>query len=486
MTSAALLVALEPAKGVAARFLDGEVQVREFALPSEADGQAGPASAVKEALAALGHDGGGICLGVPSAHVMAAQVPTDDLPRKGRRSLLLYRLEEHLPMDAEEITADFLPAAGGRSLGIAIETAGVAPLIGALTEAGIEVEAISPTALLALWQLVEESEVAADFYLLAFEDHTDIFRMMDGQPVAWYVTSPETAAVCQAMHVDLLARPIAPASGSAVLAGALTEGQAQAIAADTGIACKRVEGKPLIAEAAVAAQALVAGTGAGWINLRRDALAPAERLRRLRRPLQAAAALAMLLMVATCIAAWVRVVRYEAEASRLTDQQRAVFARLYPNVRVPPGIRRWMESEASRLAGLSGAAGALPEQPSALETLRRAAGGFPKDLRFRLVDIRVEPGEILLEGQARSHADAETVAKGIASGGFVMESPRTENLVRGGVAFTLAGKPAAANAAATKPPVPSAAVPGTIAPGKAPPKVAAPAVPTPTGKGGKP
>jgi hypothetical protein len=308
--------------------------------------------------------------------------------------------------------------------------------------------------------------------------------MADGRPIAWYVTSLETADISRAVHVDLLARPAPGAAPGALVAGPMAEEQAQAVAADTGVACKRVEGKPLFEEAARAAQALLAGKNAGWVNLRRDALAPAHRLRRLRRPLRAAAALVMLLMAVTIVAAWVRVARYEAETSRLTDQERAVFARLYPNTRVPPGIRRWMESEASRLAGLSGATGTAPDQASALETLRLAAGGFPRDLRFRLVDLRVEPGELFLEGQARSHADAETVARGIAAAGFVMEPPRTENLVKGGVAFTLAGKPAAPGAAVTRTPAPSAVAPKAVAPDKAPPKPAAPAT---TGtKGGKP
>jgi hypothetical protein len=193
---------------------------------------------------------------------------------------------------------------------------------------------------------------------------------------------------------------------------------------------------------------------------------------RLARPLKVTAALMFALMAVVTAGSWLGAMRYDAQVSRLLDCERAVFSQLYPNASVPPAVRKWLESESMRLAGVSGASGALPEQPFALETLRKVAAGLPKDTRLRILDLRIEPGEVFLEGQARSHADAEVVARGVASAGFVMEAPRTETLVKGGVAFTLAGKPGA----------PSAAAPA----GKAPPKTATAAPTAAQTKDGRP
>jgi hypothetical protein len=153
--------------------------------------------------------------------------------------------------------------------------------------------------------------------------------------------------------------------------------------------------------------------------------------------------LGLAFLIVVSAGAWWHAFRCEAASSRLEDEERVVFRRLYPNVSVPPGVRRWMAAESTRLKGLSG--GGMPDQPSALERLRLVTAGLPKDLRFRILDLRVEPTEVALDGQALSHADAETLARGIAkAGGFAVEAPRTENLPKGGVAFTIVAQPAAA------------------------------------------
>ncbi len=448
MSRPAFLIALEPSQGFAARVAGLQVEVRPFAWPAEGDATAARAEAIREALASLAYDGSGLGLGLPSSQVLAAQVLCDNLPRQGRHAALLYRLEEHLPIDAEKLTADFLPAAGGRALGVAVETAPVRGLLDRLAQVGVETEVICPTAFLALWQIARQADTRADYVLLGFADHVDVFRMADSQPVAWYVAPPDAAEVARAVQVDLLTHPADADAGTGLVAGPLEAGFLDAVGAATGVACRQVAESSCVTPAAQATPAALNGEGAGWVNLCRDGLATANRLRRLRRPIGAAVALALVLLAVVSAGAWWRGRLYRAESDRLVEAQQAIFSRLYPNTSVPIGVRRWLASEASRLAGLSGAGETLPKTPAALDALRHVAQGLPTDLRFRLVDLRIEPAEIFLEGQARSHADAEAVARGIAKAGpFTMEPPRTESLVKGGVAFTLAGKQAATPAA---------------------------------------
>ena len=477
MKSGTILVTIEGGSGMVAQACGREVRLHEFPVPADAAGQVDPTTAVVEALASLGlQRGASICLGVPSDQVMPAPVATDGLPRKGRRALLVYRMEEHLPMDAEELSVDFLPAVGGRALGVAVETAPLRDLVNRLEASGVEVESIVPTSLLVLWQLVTQSKEQADFFILGSAGRVDIFRMTDGRPVSWHVTSLETADVCRAIHVDLLATAGGDAPPRAVCAGSFTQEQVQAIASDTGLAVTHREDPSC---PTLASQALAAGQDAGWINLRRGGLAPTDRLRKLQRPLKVTAALALALVAVVTGGSWLRAALYDAETARLLDRQRAVFVRLYPNAATPPAVRRWLESEALRMAGVSGAAGTMPQSQPALETLRQVTAGLPKGLKLRILDLRIEPAEVFIEGQARNHADAETVARGIAQqGSFVMEPPRTENLVKGGVAFTLAGKPAAPSAK----PLASAGTPAA----KTTVKAAASPAPAAQPKGGKP
>ena len=66
---------------------------------------------------------------------------------------MLYRLEEHLPVAAEEVVADFVPPADREApsqLGVAIERRLLDPIVAAVEAAGLRVGAICPAALLVL------------------------------------------------------------------------------------------------------------------------------------------------------------------------------------------------------------------------------------------------------------------------------------------------------------------------------------------------
>jgi hypothetical protein len=72
-------------------------------------------------------------------------------------------------------------------------------------------------------------------------------------------------------------------------------------------------------------------------------------------------------------------------------------------------------------------------------------------MRLRIVELRVSPAEIYIEGQVRSHGDAEALRAGLAAAGIALDLPQTERLAAGGVSFTLVGLPA------TEGPAPAAA-----------------------------
>ena len=85
---------------------------------------------------------------------------------------------------------------------------------------------------------------------------------------------------------------------------------------------------------------------------------------------------------------------------------------------------------------------------SALDSLRQVVAGLPPGVRLRILELRVDPSSIYIDGQVRGHTDAESINRGLIGAGFLVDPPRTESLPTGGVAFTLAGKPVAAAAVA--------------------------------------
>ena len=138
-----------------------------------------------------------------------------------------------------------------------------------------------------------------------------------------------------------------------------------------------------------------------------------------------------------------RSTQYEAIAASRLKQQRDQYAALYPGRRAPINVTSALKSELKRLSGISGDSAEIPLQTNALNTLHSIIASLPPTIRLRIIDVRITHNSVFVEGQVRDHTGAELVCQAIRHAGFDMDPPRTEHLSRGGVAFTLTGKPKA-------------------------------------------
>ncbi len=418
------------------------VELHEVAF----DGREAAADEVLErlncVLAEMTYQGEGICLGLPSQMVLAAQIDCGDLPRTRRSEAMLYRLEEQLPLEAEGLTAQFLPAQAARTLGLAVRTQQVGAILDRLSGAGIEVAAICPTALLALWETTKGDNDRCDYAIVTGPDGVDVFRMCQSNvPLTWYSSPPEATELTRCIQADLLISPIDSEKITATLIGQLDGDTVAAVVRQTDLEVRPSGEESVLMSAAQAAQALLAGRPAGWVDFRTGDLSAANPWGHMAGLLRSAVVLGLsLLVVLTGMFFW-RASRYASAAEQFEQGQVGQFRRLYPNRQVPISVSSRLVSELARLTAISGAAGELPQRPSALDSLRSIAAGLP-DLRFRIVQLRIGPDHVLIEGQCRTHSDAEAVARALGRAGLSMDPPRTESLVGGGVAFTLAGTPA--------------------------------------------
>jgi type II secretory pathway component PulL len=394
----------------------------------------------------LSYQGQEVCLGLPSELVFSAQVETADLPRKNRATALLYRLEEQLPLEAERLTADFFPPAGGRTLGVAVETRRLEPLLERLAEAGVEVANLCPTALLAAWQVLHQrqTEPPGHYLLLAGPDGWDLCRLADCQPAAWYATAREPDELVRSLNADLLAAPVEAARPVVEVLGELDDATARQIEQDAGVTLTRSSEPSVSAAAAKAAALALAGHGAGWIDLRRDHLAMKNVWVRLQPLVRAAAILGLALLLTITVLCYWRGRRYEAEARQFDALQLAAYQSVYPTGQVPPNMASRLRSEYARLSATSGEGYDVPRRQSALDNLRAIAANLPGDVRYRLTTVELSPASLLIEGQVRSHGEAERIAQALKRADLEIEPPATEQDSHGGVSFTITGKPAAA------------------------------------------
>jgi type II secretory pathway component PulL len=155
--------------------------------------------------------------------------------------------------------------------------------------------------------------------------------------------------------------------------------------------------------------------------------------------MRSAAVLALVALAVLAGALGVRAVRYAGVADRARDEAARLFRDLNPNVPVPGSVTSRLRSDLARLEGVRDASD-TPDRPSALDSLRRLTAGLPPAVRVRILELRLTPDTILLDGQTRSHSDAEAVGQSLTASGLQMQPPVTERLSSGETAFTLTGR----------------------------------------------
>jgi hypothetical protein len=396
-----------------------------------------------------------VVLALPSDWCLCAAVRLDDLPARNSRRAMVYRLEEKLPLSAEDVVADFLPApAGSAALGVCVDKRTLAPLVQALEQRGVAVEAVCPASLLVLQHLLTDPGAppavrVADVIAWAAEDGSlELFTLRGGTVQSWILLPDDPKDLL--LHLGLV-----PHDGPElnVVAIGLGKRLLDALAALPKVRLEELTPPPPDEAAGATARAVLAGDAAAWVNLRRDDLAASDRLRAFRTPLGFAAAAVALCLVSLCAAMLWRAYRYERLAARYADEQRAVFTAAFPGQPVPADVASRLASEERALRGVSGGdASAPPPESPGLLTLRDLVSHLPSDVRYRVLDLRLEPGRFTVEGQALSHGDADAIAASLRRhGAFDVRPPRTEQLAdpsaagagATAVSFTLTGSVAA-------------------------------------------
>jgi len=451
----AFFLALECDAWHVARVVDDDVTTAELPLGDQPPAAMIPA--VREKLATMDYQGQGLCLGIASKMIHAVPIQPPRVWRK-KRQAMLFLVEEQLPLDAEQLSVEFLPPVGGTSLALAVETARLRELIGPLEEAGLAIEHIVPTALLAMKggqaANTNMNSVATTnanghantttnthgvaYHLVCSNSHVDVLRVARRTTIGWSSVPKENRALLQQLRAELLANPL---NDDATI---LRSGQAPAelwdgLDAQTGLEAMAWDAASILPAAARTA-ARLSRDDAGLPDFRTGELASTSRNGATRKAQQlATAALCLFLLCLLGALLW-RTHQFNARHDELRTQQAAVHAAVFPGMAVPPDVAGRLRSEHQRLAGISGSSGHVPARPSALEALRHVMAALPADLRLRVVDLRIGPVEAFIEGQARSHVDAEAFAQALRHAGLDAQPPRSETRSGEGVSFSMVVK----------------------------------------------
>ncbi len=393
-----------------------------------------------QVLEELGHKGQSVCLALSSSYVFCARLNIASLPRKNRSAAMLYRLEEQLPLEAERLTADFLPMASGFALGFAVETAGLKEIVDKLLQNGIRVGAICPASLLAAFYVQSaRGAEACNYILISDEGRLELCRIDHRTLSNWYCLDSSPEKLSQSLAADMLSNQLPGDHPTVLVVGGLSPDAESRLKEDLDAKVIKLEKAARPAELAAQGAAQVLAGKLSCVDFNRGALLPAGKWGPLAGHLKWARSLAIVLLVALSVSLGLRAWLYQGLTARHVGLQQGQYRRVFPTGPIPQDLNARMKSELARVSGISGGS-EMPTQPNAINTLGRVIAAMPDGMKFKINEIRVSPQEIILEGQVLNHGDAGILAQAINRAGFFAEAPKTQQLPRNEVAFTLVAR----------------------------------------------
>ena len=405
-------------------------------------GSVGPRGLVLRELdadvAALSQGGRGprLAVALASGRWLCGGISTADLPRRDRREAMLYRLEEKLPVAAEDLAAAFVET-GGRAMGVATDADALRGAIGPLAAAGVRVACVAPMALLALQG--KPADPQTHVVIWQHGEEAEVIGVEAGRPTSWATLAADADDLnlyLQLVHdADRPRVELRNCSAALLLALAEAEVEVRQTTTDPLPLCavagaaRVLAGEPPLADVAPALPSLTAAST--------SRAAPT-----------AALAAACALLLATTVGLLWRANAYDAAATRHEAALREAFAAAFPSERPPlaANIRRRLEIEAERAAA-GGAAGVAGGR-SALESASRVLAALPADVRFRLATLEVTPTAITLDGQVRALGDVDRLAAALRGiDGLTVAQPATPQVGPRSVEFLITANATAAAAA---------------------------------------
>lgn len=415
---------------------DGQAEREEVELPSGANPEQ-IAETLHQALVNLDYSGEPVLLGLASDSVLVGTIEVGQGKHASDPQSLVYQLEEVLPLSAEEIVADFyLSKQGGTTLGVAVETARLAPLIAELATREVPVVSISPIGLLAAQGLVQREEMPAEGWLLwQHGDRAELLLIADGGVAAWQSMQAIPSVLLRQIQFQRLHQ-------AGLLSLTLVNVAREIEKALSDLAAKTEDfqidpnNRPyeLFDLAGETSEQILTGATIAPIELRSDQLGGGDRLKPLHRSIQFAIVAAACLLICMAASLLVQASRYRALADSHVEQQEKAFCEAFSDQRVPSGIHSRLASEHARLVGLHGQGGDTPFTPSALATLHQALAALPSETRLRSGNLRIEGERLFFEAEVRAHRDADLLAAALRQAGFEVAQPRTEQAADGVVA----------------------------------------------------
>jgi type II secretory pathway component PulL len=384
------------------------------------------------------------CLGEPfvlaleSNWCLATTLTVNKSQELRNRQTLLYRFEELIPWSIEDCVCDY-KTSGAKALMVAAPCNPLAEFLSRLEQRGANIQSIIPIALLAAISHIRRGDWPREHTIALHEGNTiDLVSFDTRQPVSWSWFS----CTSDTLSAELAHSALATGSKISLMRYGLNDSALTKLKRSGMVDVLKTgaEAPARSTLALTAAEKVLSGQWDAPVDLKQGAFGRSRGNRALRRFSFALQSALALLLLATALVLFHRGHIAGRQSDLLTAQQTEEFKKLFPNMKVPTGIRSRLESELAKLKGLQGDESSLPSIEPAATLLHRTLSALPTDRRFRLHEVRIEEGRLYIDGEVRDHSDAEAIALQLRAQGFDVPPSRTQRLDDRRVSLRITGK----------------------------------------------
>jgi len=376
-------------------------------------------------------------IALESSYTLAGRISNQNLGKslslRARKQALLYRFEEQVPVDVEDLCADYV-SLGKDNLGIALKTDSINKIVDTFESIGFLIDLVVPWSFLIIQSTFSNSNNNPDVVMVQERDGWAWVEMKNHKPSRHHRIPNHQDSM--SLRAELFAKKDIQETHICLL----TENDDR-LSLFADIFGKNIRSTSLridIDNLSNFVQQCTRGIKEPWINLRTGSLASTDPIRRVRKYLNTALLSLILLLIICAASMWTKGRQYAELTDTLASKQSELYLQALPGRIVPSNPAYRLESEVRQLVAITGQDASQPQLFSGLEILYEVMRRLPRKLRYRITEIRIDQDRLLLQGEARSHSQADILASALRTqSGFSIEPPRTEQLRTTGVSFTL-------------------------------------------------
>lgn len=373
-------------------------------------------------------------LAIPDSWCMSVTLDTSMVPRWHRSKALNFLMEDKLPIPSEDFVSDSIQSGtNGHVLGLACKIDRLTNVLDTIENVGLTINHICPTALISLQHVLEKNR-DNDAVLINDGSYFHLFLLEDNKPSYWVRINNHIGELQLQIVYALSMRK----NKMRLLGVNVPEDIAIDLRGIPGLSLICNDDSTIVTDDSILFEKTCSIDERPWVNLRKGKLV-SKKVRFIKeKPMMLLCASIFFLLISLNVIFMYRTGHYQTGIELAEKKQLEVYKKVFASDSgTPDNVIVSLQNEYDNTAVVKQGS-TLPFNTSALLVLYEILNCLPKDVRFRIRELRVEPEKIRIEGEALNHGIASAIAKALEGNPcFQVEMPKTQKLKDEGVRFTV-------------------------------------------------